>query len=282
MFRKIGFETYIMAHSLQCITASLAKTKGTTALLGLARIGYAPSRLSSTDTHKKLMEFFEIPDNWGERRVRSGRSWKMDELRLKSNSDLHKLWFVLYKERNMLLTMKEDADVEKETFPNPERIDKVEESMANLENVVRERNKAYWQLEVSPEATGERRTVFRRDVFGRYRWHKCSQHLVPYRSNKIFRETQGPGKRQEVDWFVQRYREQQTSRYNGSRSRTARHIRHLLRRFPNTDIEYLKEIYPEFPEGYIEHLKDNLDLYDDPPTRTLRHKQLKSAVKALA
>lgn len=40
------------------------------------------------------------------------------------------------------------------SIPNPERLDKVEESMENLETVVRERNKAYWLLEVGE--TGER------------------------------------------------------------------------------------------------------------------------------
>ncbi len=39
-----------------------------------------------------LMEFFDDKDNWGADRVRVGRQWKKDELRLKSNSDLHKLW----------------------------------------------------------------------------------------------------------------------------------------------------------------------------------------------
>lgn len=40
------------------------------------------------------MEFFDHKDNWGAQEVKSGRSWTPDELRLKSNTDLHKLWLV--------------------------------------------------------------------------------------------------------------------------------------------------------------------------------------------
>lgn len=39
-----------------------------------------------------LMEFFDDKKNWGESEVKVGRSWKKEELRIKSNSDLHKLW----------------------------------------------------------------------------------------------------------------------------------------------------------------------------------------------
>lgn len=100
------------------------------------------------------MEFFDDEKNWGAQEVKSGRSWKKEELRLKSNTDLHKLWYVLLKERNMLLTMEEECKRETRMFPSPERIDKIEDSMENLEAVVRERNEAYHKLETGE--TGER------------------------------------------------------------------------------------------------------------------------------
>lgn len=225
--------------------------------------------IHTTNRMWSLEEFFDDPKNFGEATVRSGRHWRMEELRLKSNSDLHKLWFVLYKERNMLYTMQEAANDSLEVFPSPERIDKVEQSMANLENVVRERNRAYWQLEVSPCATGERPSVFRRDIFGRPRWHMTSQHIVPYRSNLSFRNSQGPGHHSETEWFFRRYKEMRRKIFNTERSKTARHIRNIFRRFPNADVDYIEELHPEFPPGYVRHLKDNLVLYDDRPPRSV-------------
>lgn len=72
-----------------------------------------------------LMDFFDDKKNWGENEVKHGRAWNRDELRIKSNSDLHKLWFVLLKERNMLLTMEYECNDKMELFPSPERLDKV-------------------------------------------------------------------------------------------------------------------------------------------------------------
>ena len=111
--------------------------------------------------------------------------FRKDELRLKSNADLHKLWFVLLKERNMLLTMEVAYKDKFAPMPNPERVDKVELSMEHLEEVVRERNRAYWELEVG--VSGERERVYRKDCFGRLVPYKLQEHAVPIWMNRSYR-----------------------------------------------------------------------------------------------
>lgn len=54
----------------------------------------------------------------------------------------------------MLMTMEEASKDAYKIFPNPERLDKIQDSMNNLESVVRERNQAYHMLETGE--TGER------------------------------------------------------------------------------------------------------------------------------
>lgn len=83
------------------------------------------THIHTTVPRTDLMDFFDDKDNWGKQEVRCGRSWTPDELRLKSNTDLHKLWFVLLKERNMLKTMEHECSEKYEVFPSPERVDKV-------------------------------------------------------------------------------------------------------------------------------------------------------------
>jgi len=54
--------------------------------------GKSQRYFSVTSIRPDLMEFFDDKKNWGEQNIRVGRSWRVDELRIKSNTDLHKLW----------------------------------------------------------------------------------------------------------------------------------------------------------------------------------------------
>ncbi|XP_062514542.1 large ribosomal subunit protein uL29m-like [Corticium candelabrum] len=87
-----------------------------------------------------LSEFF--PNENNEEQAKTGRSWRASEMRSKSNEDLHKLWYVLLKERNMLLTLKHEARRQGELTPSPERMRKVRKSMARIKVVLGERDRA--------------------------------------------------------------------------------------------------------------------------------------------
>ncbi|KAA8540849.1 hypothetical protein F0562_024812 [Nyssa sinensis] len=101
----------------------------------------AAAAASTTRTgHNPLEEFFEAdrsPDE--EKPVVYGRSWKASELRLKSWDDLNKLWYVLLKEKNMLMTQRQMLHAQNLRFPNPERIPKVRKSMCRIKHVLTER-----------------------------------------------------------------------------------------------------------------------------------------------
>ncbi|GMH23524.1 hypothetical protein Nepgr_025367 [Nepenthes gracilis] len=95
---------------------------------------------TSGTTHNPLAQFFEAdrsPDD--EKPVVYGRSWKAPELRLKSWDDLNKLWYVLLKEKNMLMTQRQMLQAQNLRFPNPERLSKVRKSMCRIKHVLTER-----------------------------------------------------------------------------------------------------------------------------------------------
>lgn len=52
------------------------------------------NRFHISAVHRDLMEFFDDKKNWAVEHIKVGRSWKKDELRIKSNEDLHKLWYL--------------------------------------------------------------------------------------------------------------------------------------------------------------------------------------------
>ncbi|KAI8580787.1 hypothetical protein K450DRAFT_235976 [Umbelopsis ramanniana AG] len=106
------------------------------------------TRLVSTQQSsapKGLQQFFENGASLPEQ-TWTGRSWKASELRLKSFDDLHKLWYVLLKERNVLATQREEArrlGIDKSTWTNAGRVRKCKKSMARIKFVLNERQKAY-------------------------------------------------------------------------------------------------------------------------------------------
>ncbi|XP_076162966.1 mitochondrial ribosomal protein L47 [Ptiloglossa arizonensis] len=200
--------------------------------------------IHTTSKQNDLMEFFDNKKNWGKNEVKVGRSWLKNELRLKSNEDLHKLWFVLLKERNMLLTMENAYNDQIEYFPNPERIDKVLDSMENLESVVRERNQAYFQLETG--TTGERPTKFVFDAFGLRRFYKMIQYPVPQFMNRKWYKTHKFGYGgYAVRKFLRLYREKLWNEKRKTQNRANNRVAALMRMFPNLDLEATKEQYPE-------------------------------------
>jgi hypothetical protein len=79
----------------------------------------------------------------------TGRSWTPADLRRKSFNDLHGLWFVLYKERNLLLSEREKIKRMNRPMPPIEetRYIKVKRSMGAIKFVLNERSKIKRKLE---------------------------------------------------------------------------------------------------------------------------------------
>lgn len=100
----------------------------------------AASSAATDKAFNPLEQFFELdrtPED--DKPVVYGRGWKASELRLKSWDDLQKLWYVLLKEKNMLMTQRQMLNAQNLRFPNPERISKVRKSMCRIKHVLTER-----------------------------------------------------------------------------------------------------------------------------------------------
>jgi len=199
-----------------------------------------------------LEEFFDDKSNWGEQNVKVGRAWKKDELRIKSNEDLHKLWYVLLKERNMLLTMEHASKEDYYIFASPERIDKVKESMQNLEEVVRERNRAYHLLETGE--TGEREISIVKDQLGRKIFRRHREYVVPIWMNRRELESRSAQGTQ-VSKFVRLLKEQKHVQNRRAGIRVQNHVARLLRRYPEMDLDKCQEQYPEVDVRAIKRRK---------------------------
>ncbi|XVF09237.1 hypothetical protein REPUB_Repub07fG0074900 [Reevesia pubescens] len=122
----------------------LSRFFGRTALLAAAKSessasATAAASAAASANPNPLEQFFEADRNPDDEKPVYGRSWKASELRLKSWDDLNKLWYVLLKEKNMLMTQRQMLHAQNLRFPNPERIPKVRKSMCRIKQVLTER-----------------------------------------------------------------------------------------------------------------------------------------------
>ncbi|BGO95612.1 hypothetical protein NBRC10512_006780 [Rhodotorula toruloides] len=147
------------AHARAKPRAASGKPKRDVTLYGRSEIHRAPlsrdqwPKREETDTsNHPLWRFFhdqvalEVPDK---AKDMSGRAWKTEELRIKSFEDLHKLWYILLRERNVLLTQKEEArrvriDLRGFSMVH-ENLHKCRKSMARIKGVLAERRNAALQ-----------------------------------------------------------------------------------------------------------------------------------------
>jgi large subunit ribosomal protein L47 len=75
-------------------------------------------------------------------------------LRRKSQVELHALWHVMVRERNMLHSEKHAARRVQATMKDPSRIRKVRKSMARIKVVLGERSRAHHAAMAEAEAAG--------------------------------------------------------------------------------------------------------------------------------
>ncbi|XP_069329001.1 large ribosomal subunit protein uL29m isoform X1 [Eulemur rufifrons] len=190
--------------------------------------------LHTTSSRKGLEEFFDDPKNWGEEKVKSGASWTCQQLRNKSNEDLHKLWYVLLKERNMLLTLEQEAKRQSLPMPSPERLEKVVDSMDALDKVVQEREDALRLLQTGQE--NPRPGAWRRNIFGRIIWHKFKPWSLPWHLNKSYHRKQ---------FFGMPYVE----RFNRLELEKAARIRTRKKSLEKKKEKFLQEKFPHLSEA---------------------------------
>jgi hypothetical protein len=79
---------------------------------------------STSSIRRGLGDFFDKPEGWywQKDRTQFGRPWSRQEMRNKSFDDLHRLWWISLKERNLLASQKEEASKFRLEFPHSERV----------------------------------------------------------------------------------------------------------------------------------------------------------------
>ncbi|TFK40786.1 mitochondrial 39-S ribosomal protein L47 (MRP-L47)-domain-containing protein [Crucibulum laeve] len=90
---------------------------------------------------------FEVVEAPETNQIISGRAWTAAELRLKSFDDLHTLWYVVLRERNLLATQKEEARrmgvVNTQLQVSSDKVHECRKTMARIKAIMNERRLAY-------------------------------------------------------------------------------------------------------------------------------------------
>ncbi|KAL4221690.1 39S ribosomal protein L47 [Mactra antiquata] len=199
-----------------------------------------------------LNEFFDM-DSLDDSKVRVGRPWRKDELRIKSNQDLHKLWYVLLKERNQLMTMEAMFHAQNQPLQNPERFEKVEESMENLLDVIKERNDAFEMYEFGE--TSEPKTYVTRNFVGLPYRRTEKEHYVPKHLNERFNKmhlNHQPWMNRHLAKYEEKYRVKR-------RQKDKKHRKNRIN--IAEEFELSQEELDELIEKQADHTGDVLDEY---------------------
>ena len=125
----------------QAVTTIISKKFAPTSRNGIVHHLLGASSYHAGSPVQGLDEFFDIkkPNEV----VTTGRAWTVADVRRKSFDDIHKLWFVLYKECNLLLSEREkNRRNQRPVLAGEEhRYIKVKRSMAAIKQVLSERQR---------------------------------------------------------------------------------------------------------------------------------------------
>lgn len=194
--------------------------------------------LHSSSRNLGLNEFFDDPENFGKNDITTGCAWTKDLLRRKSAVDLHKLWFVLLKERNMLITQEYYCMDHDEPIQGPDRLDKVAESMSNLRDVIDERQSAKNVLLYG--RTDKEGGEYRKNVFGFVYYYKNKEHLMP----KEMKNKQLGDSPAEIASFNSKIEEMHLRMYE-KRQRNLKNFNHVI----NLAYKQVRRANPDLPRS---------------------------------
>ena len=142
---------------------------------------------TSTEMGGVLHEFFFDADEFADPETFSpqppagiihGDAWSLELLRTRNTVDLHKIWFVLLKEKNRLLACRHEFIRHKAEMPSLHRLDKVAESMDNLRTVLEEREKAKNMLFEGKQEKHPGQYVQVEDN-GTVEWRRYKEYAIP-------------------------------------------------------------------------------------------------------